>query len=457
MTQSKIMNKIDILHSIPEDKIDKRRYFLSLLELANSCGLLSNSDVARIQSELALILAEQADKYTNGESSSITSEKANELLTSVMYVIGLHLKLTYKVPEQAVEHIKANTVKSVFESGLATIERRMEFAKHLHKLIASRLFETPNIFYRSTAIDGINGFFKLYRPQFAAHEIHITADYPLCSGMPELDGIEFIEQYLLRLECENAFCTLFSPDDVHRLMLSLSKDYTSCPVNIFEPVLLCVLGLTLLGANPMHLNLTPKSIDRLYCIFNGKTRDSIIHILKKALAMLSEKINLPRRVKKYAAFCIPKLAPAIENALNTKSIDKVFIMLSNSESNTKIMLSYGERMSDAKYTKLLEKLQQVHEKAKIKLIIKEVHSLADLLDVLSDAEFTMGELEVLVDMLPQNVFAALLSKYPDASLAQSENEQMLCVALQKKKESLSPQMRKEVQDQAASIYNETFD
>ena len=367
------------------------------------------------------------------------------------------MKLTYKVTEQAVEHVKSNTVKSVFENGLATIERRMEIAKHLHKLIASRLFETPNIFYRSTAIDGINGFFKLYSPQFAAHEIHITADYPLCSGMPELDGIEFIEQYLLRLECENAFCTLFSPDDVHRLMLSLSKDYASCPVNIFEPVLLCALGLTLLGANPMHINLTPKSIDRLYCIFNGKTRDSIIHILKKALAMLSEKINLPRRVKKYAAFCIPKLAPAIENALNTKSIDKVFIMLSNSESNTKIMLSYGERMSDAKYTKLLEKLQQVRGKAKTKLIIEEVHSLADLLDVLSDAEFTMGELEVLVDMLPQNVFAALLSKYPDQALAQRENEQMLCAALQKKKESLSPQMRKEVQDQAASIYDETFD
>lgn len=83
--------------------------------------------------------------------------------------------------------------------------------------------------------------------------------------------------------------------------------------------------------------------------------------------------------------------------------------------------------------------------------------MADLLDVLSDAEFTMGELEVLVDMLPQNVFAALLSKYPDQALAQRENEQMLCAALQKKKESLSPQMRKEVQDQAASIYDETFD
>lgn len=83
--------------------------------------------------------------------------------------------------------------------------------------------------------------------------------------------------------------------------------------------------------------------------------------------------------------------------------------------------------------------------------------MADLLDVLSDAEFSMGELESLIDILPYNVFAALLSKYPDASLAQSENEQILCAVLQKKKESLSPQMRKRAEDAAESIYNEAFD
>ena len=417
--------------------------------------------------ELLELLALKCDEWTRGESSSLPAEKAQEILTSIMYVISLARKEEQSAPagfdvdesdsKAAIVQQDGVPISELFEHGLVCVQKKLFSCHMLQRRILKNLFNTPNVFYRSTISGGISGFFKLYSPQFAAHEIHITADYPLCSGMPELDGIEFIEQYLLRLECENAFCTLFSPDDVHRLMLSLSKDYASCPVNIFEPVLLCALGLTLLGANPMHINLTPKSIDRLYCIFNGKTRDSIIHILKKALAMLSEKINLPRRVKKYAAFCIPKLAPAIENALNTKSIDKVFIMLSNSESNTKIMLSYGERMSDAKYTKLLEKLQQVRGKAKTKLIIEEVHSLADLLDVLSDAEFTMGELEVLVDMLPQNVFAALLSKYPDQALAQRENEQMLCVALQKKKESLSPQMRKEVQDQAASIYDETFD
>ena len=62
------------------------------------------------------------------------------------------------------------------------------------------MFQTPNGFWRSTIEGGINGFFRLYRPEFAAHEIHITADYPPLLGRPALQGVEFMERYLQEIE-----------------------------------------------------------------------------------------------------------------------------------------------------------------------------------------------------------------------------------------------------------------
>jgi len=112
-------------------------------------------------------------------------------------------------------------------------DEKTAISRSLQKKILEHLLDTPNVYYRSTIADGVNGFFKLYRPQFAAHEIHITADYPILAGRPELDGIEFIEQYLRCIEAENAFCICFKPQDIHHLLCGLTHDYRSVPFNNF--------------------------------------------------------------------------------------------------------------------------------------------------------------------------------------------------------------------------------
>ena len=84
----------------------------------------------------------------------------------------------------------------MFDEGLEIVRNKMVISHRIQKKIAANLLKTPNVYYRSTIMDGINGFFKLYTPQFSAHEIHITADYPTLAARPELDGIEFIEKYL---------------------------------------------------------------------------------------------------------------------------------------------------------------------------------------------------------------------------------------------------------------------
>ena len=430
------MVELDVVHTISSDLLDVQYYFQSLIEQAMLCGLLSDSGLAKIQWDLLAILAEQTDKWSRGKSSSIPTEKAKEIMNSVMFVIGIQLK-SYQMPEQAIDMLKTESLKQLFESGMKLVKQKMMLARRLQKRIMDNLFETPNVYYRSTIFDGINGFFKLYRPQFGAHEIHITADYPVYIGRPRLNGIEFIEQYLRCIEAENAFCICFAAKDVHHLLSGLTKDYASVPMNIFEPVLLSALGLSILKLDPIRLDLSKEDILLLYREFTGKSDIEIQECLRKSSFLLYREIKLPQNTRHYIDMCIPKLANAIQNGVMMKTLDKVFLTPAYPELETKIILSYGDRMNDGKYQKLLEKILQTDQgEERINIVLKEVHSLADLLDIISDAELYEDEIRILVDMLPYPVFDALLLKYPDDDFLYRESDILLYKALQNRKKTI---------------------
>nr|WP_251387975.1 DUF6179 domain-containing protein [Mediterraneibacter agrestimuris] len=105
------METPDILHPIKKELLSPKYYFQSLIEQARFCGLLSDRDLSVIQTDLLLILAEQTDKWNRGESSSIPIEKAQDIMTSILFVIGIQLK-SYQTPEQAVDMLKSESLKN---------------------------------------------------------------------------------------------------------------------------------------------------------------------------------------------------------------------------------------------------------------------------------------------------------------------------------------------------------
>lgn len=448
------MGTLDILHPIRAELLSQRYYFLSLLEQAQFCGLLSDTDLSRIQSELLMLLAERTELWSRGKSSSIPVEKAQELMASILFVVGLKLK-SCRIPEQAVELLKSEPLRSLFEDGMKLVRRKTAISRHLQKRITDHLLYTPNVYYRSTIVDGIDGFFKLYRPQLAAHELHITADYPVFTGRPELDGIEFIEEYLRRIEKENAFCVCFDPQDIHHLLCGLTQDYRSVPMNLFEPVLLSALGLVLLNRSPRRLDLTEQDIELLYRQFGRNTKQDIKEQLVQAISRLNEEMELPQGSMRYAAACLPKIALSIQNAVMMETLDKVFLIPAYPEQEPKITFSYGGQMDDRSYQKLVGRLLQTdnHEK-KVNLILQEVHSFADLLDVFSDAELGAEDFGLLVDLLPPSAFAVLLAEYPNDDFLARESEQLLFTALQERKLRLSADETRQIERAVRALRRE---
>lgn len=115
-------------------------------------------------------------------------------------------------------------------------------------------------------------------------------------------------------------------------------------------------------------------------------------------------------------------------------------------------------MDDTKYQKLVDRILQANNsKDRVNLILQEVHSLADLLDILSDAELYKEDFELLTNLLPAPVFAALLNQYPNDDFLERESEKLLYDALQSRKQHISPEEMRQIKKVTAALKNGNID
>jgi hypothetical protein len=420
-------------------------------------GMLSDIQLEKIQFDCLSLLAKKTERYNSGDSSSIRVEAAQHLLASIMFTIGVWLK-TYPIPDDAVATVQKDGMDALYQNGRERIDRLIKSTKMLHSSIIGNLVQTENVFYRSTIVDGIKGFFKLYYPEFAAQEIHITADYPVHNPMERLLGIEFIQKYLECIYYENLFCAQFSAEDVHHLLCGYDEHYEQLLFNIYGPVLSAAIGCILSGRDVHRLEMAPSSIKNLSDLFRGKTRTEIEGILMEAAGQLSELLELSESLKRYLSGSLPQIAAAIENAVLLKTLNRVFILPKYPENNPKLIVSFGEKMDDEKYRKVLEEIMQCRYLADKKALIKsEIHSLVDLEDILLDAELYEEEtLGILSELSPAEI-AALVKKHPLPSVLDRyglrESQIALCECLQKFLAALPAKQQDLMKQVVAMLYS----
>ena len=316
------MTNIEKFSHIKPEALDGSRYFLSLLEAASDMGLLSEAQAESIRADCFELLARITRRYTGTDSSSLRIETAQELLESALFTLGVGLKAS-PTPDDALAALLSGGTAEIFRLGRARIDRLLSRSKALHTSLMANLFQTPNEFYSATIIGGIGGFFKLYRPDYFAHELHITADYPTLCQQPPLLGAEFICRYLQCLSMENAFLSLFGPNAAGRLLLAYDRHYAKLPINLCEPVLCAALGCMLTNEPPLFLRLSPDGAESLSRLFAGGAREIQGH-LEAALAALSAQLKLPVPLTAYLGTSLPQLAIRAENAAAHGSLETLF-------------------------------------------------------------------------------------------------------------------------------------
>lgn len=223
--------------------LDERRYVESLLEAARRLGLIDEASPQDFQRRFLHFLAQKCQAYVGGRSRSMRAEMAESIGESILFTLGVHL-MRFE-PLDALAQLKNRPIEDCFHDGRTQVDSLLKSAELMHRMELHKSFIRENELLRDTLEGGISGFFKLYNPEYGAHEIHITADYPVLFYPQGFKGIEFIRRYAENIALENRFLRLFPVESARRLLslYAIKNDTTLRELcdNLYEIQLACAL------------------------------------------------------------------------------------------------------------------------------------------------------------------------------------------------------------------------
>lgn len=376
------------------------------LELLNDSKLVNISDEEKeiIQIKLWELLGKVTERYTMGDSSSVPIEIAEELLKSICFL----LKKEMKKSQVKIELLESEDLQEIWKNSWKTIEEDIREGKALLEEVIKTSVGIENISYNDTVMKIGKGL-KSYDFRFLAHEIPCSIDYQLSNPVSEeLQGIDFINEYLKRLLFENNFCNNFDKEKIIKVLKSYCEDYEGLLINIFEPVLTNVIGLHILEANIFDLEITNYEREILLDIFKEMT---IEEIQKKLIECCNNvckdlKINKGYEIEYIRATAL-NLLPRIEEGIKNNNLENIFLSFKIEEDEVVDVFVDNKSMDDEKLRELIDEIRSCRfTKDKVTIIHNEVKSLDDLVQILNNCIWE-DELEELVNNLTEYEIEAL--------------------------------------------------
>lgn len=407
------MNEIIKESHIRAENLSGEQYFLSLLNEAFAVGELDETELMQIQADAVERFSEKARSYTHGESSSVRTEDAEIIMSSVLYTVGIYLK-SLPTPADALSALRRESFRELYMLGRKKIGVKLATIKKIAEFLSQNAPKSRAVYYRQAVKKLTARFLSLYNPDFAAHDAAVLPDYPLLVPVCDLVGIEFIQKYLEALYSETQFLRLFSPITVDTLLYAKNSEYPEAPDNILRPVFLAALGAILTDKDVFSL-MGGSDIPFLYDIFAEKNKAEVIEVLESAASRLTEKLHIgsPSLIR-YLHSALPDIASEIISAIDIKALDKVFLSPAKRDPKERSLFRFGTRMDDNIYSDLIAALESTDSfPDRHKLIKEKVHSMYDLEDVLTDIPFTEKEMVTVLSALKENEWAFLAKKHPE--------------------------------------------
>ena len=409
----KMKNKIKKQSMIDGDKLSGEFYFQSLLQEAYVKGVLSSKESERIQLECLKLLADNTERFTRGQSSSIRVEIAQGIMASNLFTIGIYLKSLPDL-DTTIFHIQNEPLEKLYEYGLAVLKRKINVAHYFYNRVCKSKLKTANQAYNLTIDQGFKPFFESYEINFHAHEIPSDIDYQLIHPVTDLAGVEFVIKYLESLYYENLFCSYFDADTIHEVMSGYDPSYKYLLDNICAQVFQNALGCQLLTAPPDRLDFSPADLNALDKKLKNHSQAELQTQLETAARELTTDLKLTNRsLKKYLLTSLPKITPTVFQGLATHSLNKVFVPRYNPNIKSIVHYNMGIKMDDKAYRELVtEFLSCRFFEDKLAIIKKQIKTLADMEDLLIASELESAEAAMIFALLEDIELAVLTTRHP---------------------------------------------
>lgn len=202
----------------------------SVTKRGRNMEYMENLDLQYSVEELFGVAAKLARKLTGGESTSITYEKAQQLLEAVVYCIR------EGASEDGKTQINNLSVWEAYEKGYECVLRKVKRSLALYNKIMEQFDSYGNNCLHDTMVRGMPEFFKRYNPQFAPQETILTLDYPVVEDLREFSGVDVIWEYLLCIREEQKYLGKFPRKFIVESLQSYCEDYEEMIENLRQIV-----------------------------------------------------------------------------------------------------------------------------------------------------------------------------------------------------------------------------
>lgn len=204
--------------------------------------------------EIFPVLCSLTEKFTSGDSTSITDERAQSLMEAVLYCMNEAVwdaegeNRDQQVPEIMGRPFGNLNAEELYRYGYDRVLLKVKKAREIYNGLLPEFNGYRNRAYMDTVLKGMPKFFLYYDPSFEPQNHILTLDYPLLVPVDEAwTGIDRIYRYLFRLSLEQQFLTLFPEDYVLKVLNQFHGGHEELVINICGLVLKNVLGHLLAG------------------------------------------------------------------------------------------------------------------------------------------------------------------------------------------------------------------
>lgn len=418
MLLEQTVNDYQLSESATYQRIDKSRlieneYTISLLNEAFRIKLIDRNTVNQIQLQLMNLLKDIILRYTSGNSTSVTTDTAENLLCSIIYTIDTYA-LNCSDPEEAVSQLRKDCIEEIYKKGITLVVEMVREARELYLKIRKDRLKAATEAYEITITEGIASFFNNYNIVFGAHIASVSIDYPLVFDNMSIKGVHYVRNYLMNLKIENDFCRLFKSSDIEELLKSFGSvirmDHKIELINIFELVFNNAIFSAMTGSNNISLILTNSEFEINKKLLYSSICENISSSIYTAVESLTSLLDISdpgilNYINKYTPIFIKRVL----NAVETNTLEKILI-ISQEESGgeSTLSLEVGKRMDNKEFSSLVNKLTRLsNTRDKILLINTRITSLYDFIDVLSSDCLFGEEYEKLFQSLGEGELAVL--------------------------------------------------
>lgn len=204
--------------------------------------------------ELVPIVGRLAEKYTAFESTSISYEKAEQLMGAVLYCIQETGRAAEENAGQGMKIIAEEnrlSAQQAYEIGAGLVEKKAKAALELYHTILPGFNSYENQCLEDTFLNGMPAFFQWYDVKFEPQNTILTLDYPVLKDISRHTGVDKIYDFLQCIRLEQIFLNKFPKQYVRKILMKYDGRYWEMIDNICE-VVFTAMVVHILAKKPLQ-------------------------------------------------------------------------------------------------------------------------------------------------------------------------------------------------------------